>query len=42
VDIGGHPPNPLGPPTLPLPASLVVAHFTIFGSDLGPKLLEAF
>jgi hypothetical protein len=45
VDIGGHPPIPLGPPPLFLSfflVSLIVEQFTIFGSFSGPELSEPF
>jgi hypothetical protein len=42
VDIGGHPPIPLGPPPLFLLVSLIVAQFTIFGSFSGLELPEPF
>jgi len=36
VDIGGHPPIPLGPS--PLFFFLFIAQFTIFGNFLGPEI----
>ena len=45
VDIGGHPPIPLGPTPLFLSifsVSLIVAQFTIVGSFSGPQLPEPF
>ena len=42
MDIGGHPPIPLGSPLLFLLVSVIVAQFTIFGSFLGLELLEPF
>ncbi|MCY6524920.1 hypothetical protein, partial [Actinobacillus pleuropneumoniae] len=42
VDIGVHPPIPLGSPTLSLSIYLIVAQFTIFGCFLGPKLQSHF
>ena len=39
VDIGGHPPIPLGPPPFSLSVS---AQLTIFSNFLGPELLEPF
>lgn len=45
VDIGGHPPIPLGPPPL-FPSfflvPLFVAQLTIFGSFSGPELSKPF
>ena len=45
VDIGGHLPIPLGPPTMSLSVflvTLIVAQFTIFGNFSGPELQEPF
>jgi len=42
VDIGGHPPIPLGPLTL-FPFSFLISTIvTIFGSFLGPQLPKSF
>ena len=42
VDIGGHPPIPLGPPPLLLSVFSVFAQFTIFSSFSGLELPESF
>ena len=42
VDIGGHPPSPLGAPQLSISVFSVSAQFTIFSSFSGPKLPEPF
>lgn len=42
MDIGGHLPIPLGPPPLFILVSLIIAQLTIFGSFMGPKIIETF
>ena len=45
MDVGDHPPIPLGPPQLSLSVflvSIIVAQFTIFSSFSGPELPKSF
>ena len=42
VDIGGHPPIPLGAPPFSLSVFSVSAQLTIFSIFLGPELPEPF